>query len=66
MRDIQCFYLSPKDGWTERYSLCHDNRDCIVQHTLSKHEHVEGGADVQGMKYGQSSHRIHSRDQSTK
>jgi len=55
-----------EDGLAERLSLCHDNGDCIVQHTLSKHKHVEGGADIQGMKDGQSGHRIHSRDQSTK
>ena len=39
--------------------LCHDNGDGIVKDTLTKHEHVEGGVDIQGMEDGQRGYGIH-------
>ena len=42
------------------------NGDCIVENTLSKHQHVEGGVNLEGMKDGQSGHWVHSRDERAK
>ena len=41
-----------KSRQMDRHSLCHNDGDSIIQHTLSEHKHIEGGADVQGMEDG--------------
>ena len=41
------------------------NRHGIINHTLSKDHHVQGGVHTQGGENGESGHRIHSRDQGT-
>ena len=41
-----------KRGQTDRHSLCHNDGDGIIQHALSKHKHIEGGADVQSVEDG--------------
>lgn len=40
-----------------------DDRDCIVQNTLAKNEHVEDLVDIESVEDGQRGDGVHGRDQ---
>ena len=48
------------------YSLGEYNGDCIIEYALSKHQHVEGWVNFEGMEDSQSGHRVHSRNEGAK
>lgn len=44
----------------KRFLLCEDDGDGVIEDALTKHQHVEDRVHIEGIKYGNSSYRVHS------